>query len=115
MCFLHCADNLFSRELSPEETNCVDKCVIKFSNVNQRLMGAYVRDQGIINERRMKEMEEQAKASEAASLAASLAAAAAAVPAPEPNIATSLESNISTAADSSGEISSQNQSQTLAT
>lgn len=78
MCFVHCADNFFTRQLSTEESNCLDRCVLKFSNVNQRVMSAYVHDQAIINERRMKEMEEQAKANEAA-LAAS--AAAAAVPA----------------------------------
>lgn len=76
-CFLHCADNLFTRELSTEESNCLDKCVIKFSNVNQRVMNAYVHDQAIINERRMKEMEEQMKASEAAALAAAAAVTAA--------------------------------------
>lgn len=36
-------------------------------------MNAYVHDQAIINERRMKEMEEQMKAHEAAALAASAA------------------------------------------
>lgn len=73
-------------------------------------MGAYVRDQGIINERRMKEMEEQARANEAAALATT-----ATVPAPETNNAPTLDSNISTPAAISGEISSQNQSDTLAT
>lgn len=45
--------------------------MLKFSNVNQRVMNAYVHDQAIINERRMKEMEDQMKAQEAAALAAS--------------------------------------------
>lgn len=61
LCFNHCADNFFDRELSTDESNCLDKCVLKFSNVNQRVMNAYVHDQTLINERRMKEMEEQAK------------------------------------------------------
>lgn len=74
MCFVHCVDNFFTRDLSTTESNCLDKCVLKFSNVNQRIMSAYVRDQAIINERRMKEMEDQARANEA-SLAASAAAA----------------------------------------
>lgn len=70
MCFMHCADNFFTRELSMEESTCLDRCVLKFSNVNQRVMTSYVQDQAIINERRMKEMEEQMKANETA-LAAS--------------------------------------------
>lgn len=77
MCFLHCVDNFFTRDLSTTESSCLDRCVLKFSNVNQRVMAAYIRDQAIINERRMKEMEDQARANEAA-LAASAAAAAAA-------------------------------------
>lgn len=75
MCFVHCVDNFFTRDLSTTESNCLDRCVLKFSNVNQRVMAAYIRDQAIINERRMKEMEDQARAQEAA-LAASAAAAA---------------------------------------
>lgn len=76
MCFLHCTDNLFSRDLSTTESSCLDRCVSKFSNVNQRIMSAYIHDQSIINERRMKEMEVQAKAaSEAAAAANALAPA----------------------------------------
>lgn len=75
MCFVNCVDNFFTRDLTATEQSCLDKCVLKFSNVNQRVMAAYVRDQATINERRMKEMEEQARANEAA-LAASAAATA---------------------------------------
>lgn len=75
MCFVHCVDNFFTRDLSTTESNCLDRCVLKFSNVNQRVMAAYIRDQAVINERRMKEMEDQARAQEAA-LAKSAAAAA---------------------------------------
>lgn len=60
-CFVHCVDNLFSRSLSDYESNCLDKCVLKFSNVNQRVMSTYVREQTLINERRFKEMEQQAQ------------------------------------------------------
>lgn len=74
MCFVHCVDNFFTRDLSTTESSCLDRCVLKFSNVNQRVMAAYIRDQAIINERRIKEMEQQARANEAA-LAASAAAA----------------------------------------
>lgn len=75
MCFQHCADNFFKRELSTEESTCLDRCVLKFSNVNQRMMDSYVRDQSLINERRLKEMEEQVRANEAALAAAAAAAA----------------------------------------
>lgn len=61
LCFQHCADNFYTRDLSNEESTCLDKCVLKFSNVNQRIMNAYVHDQSLINERRMKEVEEQMK------------------------------------------------------
>lgn len=40
-------------------------CVDKFANVNQRMMTTYVEVQGTINERRMKEYEEQLKQAEA--------------------------------------------------
>lgn len=43
------------------QTNCVDKCVIKFSNVNQKVMGIYVEAQTAINVRRMAELELQLK------------------------------------------------------
>lgn len=47
------------------QTNCVDKCVIKFSNVNQKVMGIYVEAQTAINARRMAELETQLKQQEA--------------------------------------------------
>lgn len=68
MCFTHCTDNFFTRQLSANEESCLDKCITKFSNVNQRVMAAYVHDQAIINERRLKEMDDQMKANEAAAL-----------------------------------------------
>lgn len=105
-CFLHCTDNFFTRELSTDESNCLDKCVLKFSNVNQRVMNAYVHDQAIINERRMKEMEEQMKANEAAALAA-----ASAVPATEPVSPTTIETNISTSASSTAVTPAENPNQ----
>lgn len=91
MCFLHCADNFHSRELSTYESNCLDKCVAKFSNVNQRIMGTYVQEQSAINERRMKEMEEQIKTAGIQATASSPS-----TPAPETNI--SVESTSSTTA-----------------
>lgn len=41
------------------QTNCIDKCVFKFSNVNQKVMGIYVEAQTAINQRRMEEVAAQ--------------------------------------------------------
>lgn len=59
MCFQHCVDNFFTRGLSNDESNCLNKCVLKFSNVNQRVMGTYIAEQSLINERRMKDVDTQ--------------------------------------------------------
>lgn len=59
MCFQHCVDNFFTRGLSTDESNCLNKCVLKFSNVNQRIMGTYIAEQSVINEQRMKEVDTQ--------------------------------------------------------
>lgn len=59
MCFEHCVDNFFTRNLSTVESNCLDRCVAKFSSVNQRVMGSYLVEQATINERRMKEIDAQ--------------------------------------------------------
>ncbi|KAJ6635961.1 Mitochondrial import inner membrane translocase subunit Tim10B [Pseudolycoriella hygida] len=63
-CFLHCTNNFFNRDLSSDETNCVDKCVTKFSNVNQKVMAVYVEAQTAINAKRMAEFEMQLKQQE---------------------------------------------------
>lgn len=110
MCFLHCTDNFFTRQLTTEESNCLDKCVLKFSNVNQRVMAAYVHDQGIINERRMKEMEQQAKANEAAALAATSN-----IPTTVSSSSAPIESSITSSIPAVNLEETQNQSQHLAT
>ncbi len=46
------------------QTDCVDKCVIKFSNVNQKVMGIFVEAQTAINAKRMAELEAQLKQQE---------------------------------------------------
>lgn len=79
MCFKHCADNFNSRELSTEESKCLDRCVIKFSSVNQRVMSGYVEEQTLINTRRMKEMELQVQAAREVELKAATEAANAAI------------------------------------
>lgn len=131
MCFVHCVDNFFTRQISTMESNCLDKCVLKFSNVNQRVMAAYIRDQALINERRMKDMEEQARVNEAAAAASAVSAAEAAAPIiPAANIATLHEpttltnsseiesianSKASTLEFATGKNSSQNHNQNLVT
>lgn len=109
MCFLHCSDNFFTRQLTTEESNCLDKCVLKFSNVNQRVMAAYVHDQGIINQRRIKEMEDQMKANEATTVSTPVTT--------ETSSSITIESNGSstTPAINPSEIQNQSQSQTLVT
>lgn len=77
LCFQHCADNFFNRQLSPEETTCLDRCVNKFSGVNARVMSSYVEFQTEINTRRMKEMETQMQVARDAELAATAATATA--------------------------------------
>lgn len=67
LCFSHCVDNFFSRETSREEAACLDKCVQKFTRVNQRIMNVYVEVQTGINERRVAEMEAQAQSQTLAS------------------------------------------------
>lgn len=68
MCFQHCVDNFFTRDLSAGESTCLDKCVLKFSNVNQRVMGTYIAEQSVINERRLKEVESQMRAQSGAAV-----------------------------------------------
>lgn len=120
MCFQHCADNFFKRELSTEESTCLDRCVLKFSNVNQRMMDSYVRDQSLINERRLKEMEEQVRANEAA-LAAAAATAVPIVEANPPGVDINLPtvepetSSKATILKLGEDSETQSQSQTLAT
>lgn len=46
---------------------CLDKCVQKFTRVNQRIMNVYVEVQTGINERRVAEMEAQAQSQTLAS------------------------------------------------
>lgn len=48
------------------QTSCVDKCVIKYSNVNQKVMGIFVEAQTAINAKRMAELELQLKQQEVA-------------------------------------------------
>ncbi|XP_040154254.1 mitochondrial import inner membrane translocase subunit Tim10B [Anopheles arabiensis] len=94
MCFNSCVDNLFGRDLTREEVSCADNCVLKFTNVNQRLLKVYVGVQSDINQRRLAEVEtQQAKmvAEAQQQQQEQQAAAAAAVPA-TPEVATASNS-----------------------
>lgn len=95
MCFNSCVDNLFGRDLTREEVSCADNCVLKFTNVNQRLLKVYVGVQSDINQRRLAEVEtQQAKMvaeAQQQQQQEQQAAAAAAVPA-TPEVATASNS-----------------------
>uniref|UniRef100_A0A1L8E0V5 Mitochondrial import inner membrane translocase subunit n=1 Tax=Nyssomyia neivai TaxID=330878 RepID=A0A1L8E0V5_9DIPT len=56
-CFTKCVDNFYSRNTSAFESQCVDHCFGKFTNVNQKVLGVYVEVQQEINARRMAEIE----------------------------------------------------------
>lgn len=80
-CFTNCTDNFFSRNLSQDEVpnskinnlffyhkfstqtflfqlSCVDRCVNKFSRINQKIMQVYVNVQAQINQRRMENIKQ---------------------------------------------------------
>uniref|UniRef100_A0A6M2CNE5 Mitochondrial import inner membrane translocase subunit n=1 Tax=Rhipicephalus microplus TaxID=6941 RepID=A0A6M2CNE5_RHIMP len=42
MCFRQCVNNLNYRELTPDESQCVDHCAGKTINVNHRMMSVYM-------------------------------------------------------------------------
>ena len=62
ICFSACVDNLSTRKCTNEESQCVDNCFRKFSNVNQRLLSIYVEQQAEVNKRRANELAELEKA-----------------------------------------------------
>lgn len=59
MCFQRCVVNVHVRQLDPEEVKCVDSCSQKFITYNNRLMQSFVKFQGELVNRRVKEAEEQ--------------------------------------------------------
>ncbi|XP_033225251.1 mitochondrial import inner membrane translocase subunit Tim10 B-like [Belonocnema kinseyi] len=40
-CFKHCANTFITREITPDENNCVNNCAQKFVNTNHRIMEVY--------------------------------------------------------------------------
>ncbi|CAH1377866.1 unnamed protein product [Tenebrio molitor] len=58
-CFYKCTEHMNSRELSPTEVDCTEKCAMKFIKYNNKLMMNFVRSQSDIMTRRMKEAEQQ--------------------------------------------------------
>ncbi|XP_075544892.1 translocase of inner membrane 9b [Dermacentor variabilis] len=41
-CFRHCVNNLNYRDLTPDESECVDRCAGKAISVNHRMMSIYM-------------------------------------------------------------------------
>ncbi|XP_037568949.1 mitochondrial import inner membrane translocase subunit Tim10 B [Dermacentor silvarum] len=41
-CFRHCVNNLNYRDLTPDESQCVDRCAGKAISVNHRMMSIYM-------------------------------------------------------------------------
>ncbi|KAK9876541.1 hypothetical protein WA026_013915 [Henosepilachna vigintioctopunctata] len=60
-CFGKCVDNLYSRQLEPNELSCIEDCASKFIKFNSKIMTTFVEVQNTIVQRRMKDMEEQLK------------------------------------------------------
>ncbi|RZC37380.1 zf-Tim10 DDP domain containing protein [Asbolus verrucosus] len=58
-CFYKCIEHTNSRQLSPSEIECADKCAVKFIRYNNKLMMNFVRRQNDIVSRRVKEAEQQ--------------------------------------------------------
>lgn len=77
-------------------------------------MTAYVHDQSIINERRMKEVEEQARVANEKAMAAAAAAATSAIPATDSITSATAESNPNLNAPIVQPAEVQDQSQSLA-
>ncbi|CAG9773905.1 unnamed protein product [Ceutorhynchus assimilis] len=65
MCFQRCVDNLNARKLDLVEQECVGDCAQKFITYNNKLMQNFVKTQGEIVNRRVKENEEEQKSLEA--------------------------------------------------
>lgn len=61
-CFLHCVNHLSDRDLSQDETKCVDMCTKKHVNVNHKIMQVYVEVQPQIVNKRMEDMTKQQQA-----------------------------------------------------
>ncbi|KAL9871458.1 mitochondrial import inner membrane translocase subunit Tim10B [Glossina fuscipes] len=61
LCFDRCVDNFNGRVLSNTENICVNHCVNKFARFNQAMMKVYVEVQTQLNQKRLKELEEQQK------------------------------------------------------
>lgn len=57
-CFYKCIEHTNSRELSPTEIECTEKCAAKFIKFNNKLMMNFVRRQNDVMTRRMKEAEQ---------------------------------------------------------
>jgi len=61
MCFQRCVDNTNSRKLDSEEGKCVEDCSQKFISYNNKLMQNFVKTQGELVNRRIRESDKQQK------------------------------------------------------
>ncbi|KAJ8983893.1 hypothetical protein NQ317_000929 [Molorchus minor] len=59
ICFNRCIDNVYSRNLDPNEADCVEDCSSKFIKYNNRLMQNFVKAQSEIVNKRVEEAEKQ--------------------------------------------------------
>ncbi|KAL3880701.1 hypothetical protein ACJMK2_032921 [Sinanodonta woodiana] len=68
-CFNNCVANLFQRDLSKDEVECVSVCANRYVNYNQRLMFNFVEMQNLKTELQAKELERAAQAQTQQSIA----------------------------------------------
>uniref|UniRef100_A0A1A9X424 Mitochondrial import inner membrane translocase subunit n=1 Tax=Glossina brevipalpis TaxID=37001 RepID=A0A1A9X424_9MUSC len=64
LCFDRCVNNFNGRTADNPENICVNHCVNKFAVFNQAMMKIYVEVQTQLNQKRLKEFEEQQKSAE---------------------------------------------------
>lgn len=69
-CFNLCVNRFNDRELSSEESSCLDHCVGKHIHANHMIMSVYAELQPVYMQRRMDEMNKQLEAQQAAQEAA---------------------------------------------
>lgn len=58
---MHCVNDLSGRDLSQDETICVEKCAYKHVKMNNRAMQVYMEVQPKMTEKRIEEMKQQAE------------------------------------------------------
>jgi len=56
-CFNRCVNTFQTRDVTEEETNCIDLCTNKHVRVNHKIMAVYMEVQPLVMQRRVEEME----------------------------------------------------------